>query len=75
VEPTAKLAGEYGVTEIETKVAVDLVVAELEQAAIFRVKATTNPNDRKAVINFIDFLFILNLPHSIENIARRNLVG
>jgi hypothetical protein len=51
------------------------VVAELEQAAIFRVKATTNPNDRKAVINFIDFLFILNLPHSIENIARRNLVG
>jgi hypothetical protein len=75
VEPTAKLAGEYGVTEIETNVAVDLVVVEPEQAAILRVKAATNPNDRKAVINFIDFLFILNFPHSIENIARRNLVG
>jgi hypothetical protein len=51
------------------------VVVEPEQAAILRVKAATNPIDRKAVINFIDFLFILNFPHSIENIARRNLVG
>jgi hypothetical protein len=75
VEPTAKLAGEYGVTEIETNVAVDLVVAELEQPTIPRVKAATNPIDSKAVINFTDFLSILNFPHYNENIARCNPVG
>jgi len=75
VEPTAKLAGEYGVTEIETNVAVDFVVAELEQAAIPNIKTPAKPNDRKAVMNCIDFLFILNFPHSVENIARRNLIG
>lgn len=58
MEPTAKLAGEYGVTEIETNVAVDLVVADPEQAAIPSVKTATKPSDSKAVINRIDFLFI-----------------
>jgi hypothetical protein len=74
VAPTAKLAGEYGVTEIETSSAVDLVVADPEQAAIPSVKTATKPNDTKAVINRIGFLFILNFPHSIENIARYNPV-
>jgi len=58
VEPTDKLAGEYGVTDIETSVAVDFVVAELEQAAIPSVRTATKPSDRKAVINRIGFLFI-----------------
>jgi hypothetical protein len=47
VEPTAKLAGEYGVTEIETNVAVDFVVDALEQDAIPRVKAIINPIARQ----------------------------
>jgi hypothetical protein len=58
VEPTAKLAGEYGVTEIETNVAVAFVVDALEQEARQRVKAATNPIARQWVINRFDFLFI-----------------
>jgi hypothetical protein len=75
VEPTATLAGEYGVTEIETNVAVDLVVAELEQAAIPNVKTATKPSDTKAAMNRIGFLFISNFPHYFENIARLNFAG
>ena len=58
MEPTAKLAGEYGVTEIETNVAVDLVVADPEQADIPTVKTATKPSDSKAAINRTGFLFI-----------------
>ena len=62
VEPTAKLAGEYGVTEIETNVAVAFVVDEWEQDAVPRIKAAINPTARQCVISRIGFLFILISP-------------
>jgi hypothetical protein len=75
VEPTAKLAGEYGVTEIETNVAVDLVVAEPEQAVMPRIKTTAKLNDRKAAMNFVGFLFILIILHPFYNVSRWNQVS
>jgi hypothetical protein len=75
VEPTAKLAGEYGVTEIETNMAVDLVVAEPEQAVMPRIKTTVKLNDRKAAMNFVGFLFILIIVHPFDNVSRWNQVS
>ena len=75
MEPTAKLAGEYGVTEIETNVAVDLVVAEPEQAVMPRIKTTVKLNDRKAAMNFVGFLFILIIVHPFDNVSRWNQVS
>jgi len=41
---------------------------------MLRIKTVAKLNDRKAAMNFIGILFILNFPHSIENIARYNPV-